>query len=168
MNTSPLLAYSEPRRDTLPDPPEASRPSPQTIHQAGGDQAPVPPKRSLHILCIDDNAQVRQLLDDCLTHFNHRVMVASGGEHGMELFRSAMREKQPYEVVISDWGMPDVNGYEVARTIKAESPNTPIIMMTGWGTMMKEDGETASEVDAVVGKPPNMQELNDLLLRMAV
>ena len=137
MNTSPLLAYSEPRRDTLPDPPEASRPSPQTIHQAGGDQAPVPPKRSLHILCIDDNAQVRQLLDDCLTHFNHRVMVASGGEHGMELFRSAMREKQPYEVVISDWGMPDVNGYEVARTIKAESPNTPIIMMTGWGTIMK-------------------------------
>jgi DNA-binding response OmpR family regulator len=168
MNTSPLLAYSEPRRDTLPDPPEASRPSPQTIHQAGGDQAPVPPKRSLHILCIDDNAQVRQLLDDCLTHFNHRVMVASGGEHGMELFRSAMREKQPYEVVISDWGMPDVNGYEVARTIKAESPNTPIIMMTGWGTIMREDGETASEVDAVVGKPPNMQELNDLLLRMAV
>ena len=168
MNTSPLLAYSEPRRDTLPDPPEASRPSPQTIHQAGGDQAPVPPKRSLHILCIDDNAQVRQLLDDCLTHFNHRVMVASGGEHGMELFRSAMREKQPYEVVISDWGMPDVNGYEVARTIKAESPNTPIIMMTGWGTIMREEGETASEVDAVIGKPPNMQELNDLLLRMAV
>jgi DNA-binding response OmpR family regulator len=79
-----------------------------------------------------------------------------------------MREKQPYEVVISDWGMPDVNGYEVARTIKAESPNTPIIMMTGWGTIMREDGETASEVDAVVGKPPNMQELNDLLLRMAV
>ena len=40
-------------------------------------------------------------------------------------------------------------------------------MMTGWGTMMKEEGETASEVDAVVGKPPNMQELNDSLLRIA-
>jgi hypothetical protein len=40
-------------------------------------------------------------------------------------------------------------------------------MMTGWGTMMKEDGETASEVDAVSTKPPRMQELNDLLLRMA-
>ncbi len=56
----------------------------------------------------------------------------------------------------------------MARTIKAESPNTLIIMMTGWGTIMKEDGEKAPEVDAVVGKPPNMQELNDLLLRMAV
>ncbi len=136
---------------------------PQTVR----DTSPqVKPKRSLHILCIDDDAQVRQLLDDCLTHFNHRVMVASGGEHGMELFRTAMLKNQPYEVVITDLGMPKMDGHQVARTIKAESPNTPIIMMTGWGTIMREEGETASEVDAVIGKPPRMQELNDLLLRI--
>ena len=39
-------------------------------------------------------------------------------------------------------------------------------MMTGWGTMMKEDGETAPEVDAVVGKPPRIQELNSLILQL--
>jgi len=136
---------------------------PQTVP---GTSPQVKPKRSLHILCIDDDAQVRQLLDDCLTHFNHRVMVASGGEHGMELFRTAMLKNQPYEVVITDLGMPKMDGHQVARTIKAESPNTPIIMMTGWGTIMREEGETASEVDAVIGKPPRMQELNDLLLRV--
>jgi signal transduction histidine kinase/CheY-like chemotaxis protein len=125
-------------------------------------------KRSLNILCIDDDEKVRQLLNDCLTHFKHRVMVAAGGKDGVELFRTAMREKQPYEVVITDLGMPDIDGHHVARTIKAESPNTLIIMMTGWGAIMKEDGEKAPEVNAVVGKPPNMQELNDLLLRMAV
>src|SRR5208282_760132 len=124
-------------------------------------------KRSLHILCIDDDEQVRQLLNDCLTHFNHRVTVASGGKLGVELFRTAMREKQPYEVVITDLGMPEIDGHHVARTIKAESPKTPVIMITGWGTIMKEDGESTPEVDAVVGKPPNKQELNDLLLRMA-
>jgi len=133
---------------------------------ARGALPQVKPKRSLHILCIDDDAQVRQLLDDCLTHFNHRVMVASGGEHGMELFRTAMQKNQPYEVVITDLGMPKMDGHQVARTIKAESPNTPVIMMTGWGTIMKEEGETASEVDAVIGKPPRMNELNDLLLRI--
>ena len=122
--------------------------------------------RSLRILCIDDDAQIRQLLDDCLTHFNHRVMVASGGEHGIKLFRTAMRENQPYEVVITDLGMPKMDGHQVARTIKAESPSTPIIMMTGWGTIMREEGETALEVDAVIGKPPRMNELNDLLLRV--
>ena len=131
-----------------------------------GTSPQVKPKRSLHILCIDDDAQVRQLLDDCLTHFNHRVMVASGGEHGMELFRTAMLKNQPYEVVITDLGMPKMDGHQVARTIKAESPNTPIIMMTGWGTIMREEGETALEVDAVIGKPPRMKELNDLLLRI--
>jgi len=123
-------------------------------------------KRSLHILCIDDDAQIRQFLNDCLTHFNHRVRVASGGKHGLELFRTATLESQPYEVVITDLGMPDMDGQRVARTIKAESPNTRVIMMTGWGTFMGDDRETALQVDAVVGKPARMQELNDLVLRI--
>ena len=63
--------------------------------------------------------------------------------------------------------MPQMDGYQVARTIKAEAPHTPIIMMTGWGVMMKEDGETVPDVDVVVNKPPRMHELNELLLRMA-
>jgi signal transduction histidine kinase len=132
----------------------------------GDTQIQTRSKRSLNVLCIDDDAQVRQLLKDCLTHFNHRVMVASGGKQGMELFRTALSKKQSYDVVITDLGMPDVDGHHVARTIKGESPGTPVIMMTGWGTTMRDDGETAPEVDAVIGKPPHMQELNDLLLRV--
>jgi CheY-like chemotaxis protein len=124
-------------------------------------------ERSLLILCIDDDPQVRDFLSDCLTHFNHRVMVASGGKHGLELFRTATLQNQPYEVVITDLGMPDIDGNRVARTIKAESPNTPVIMMTGWGTTIVDDGENVPGVDIVVSKPPRMQELNDLLLRMA-
>ena len=93
-------------------------------------------------------------------------MVASGGKDGVEFFRTASLKKEPYDVVITDLGMPDIDGHNVARTIKAESPHTPVIMMTGWGTIMKEDGENAPEVDAVVGKPPHMQELNELLLRV--
>jgi signal transduction histidine kinase len=122
--------------------------------------------RSLYILCIDDEPQIRQLLNDCLTKFNHQVTVASTGKSGLELFRAAMLRNHPYEVVVTDLGMPEVDGHQVARTIKAESPSTPVIMMTGWGTMMKEDGETSPEVDAVVGKPPRIQELNDLLIRV--
>jgi DNA-binding NtrC family response regulator len=171
MNGSPIVTYSERLPNTLPDlsdRPEVSGHCLQTINQAGGDMAQTKPKRSLHILCIDDDAQVRQLLNDCLTHFNHRVMVASGGKHGMELFRTALLKNQPYEVVITDLGMPEIDGHHVARTIKAESPNTPVIMMTGWGTIMSDEGDTALEVDAVVGKPPDMQELNDLLLRITM
>ena len=59
---------------------------------------------------------MRQLLHDCLTHFNHKVMVASGGKEGLEMFRTAASEKHPYEVVITDLGMPDMDGHHVART----------------------------------------------------
>ncbi|HWY77483.1 MAG TPA: response regulator, partial [Verrucomicrobiae bacterium] len=124
------------------------------------------PTQSLRVLCIDDDGPIRQLLEDCLTGFKHRVVTASSGEQGIELFRAARRKNEPFEAVITDLGMPRMDGYQVARIIKAESSRMPIIMMTGWGSMMKEDGETAPEVDAMVGKPPDIQRLNDLLLRV--
>jgi DNA-binding response OmpR family regulator len=147
--------------------PEVSRPGRQTIRRAGRDMTQTKPKRSLYILFIDDEPQIREFMTVCLSQFEHRVMVASGGKQGLEMFRTAMLKNQPFEMVITDLGMPEVDGRVVARTIRAESPNTPIIMMTGWGVMMKEDGETVPDVDVVVNKPPRMHELNDLLLRMA-
>jgi CheY-like chemotaxis protein len=123
-------------------------------------------KRSLHILCIDDDPRIREFMTDCLKHFEHQVVVAPGGKQGLELFRSATLENHPYEVVITDLGMPGIDGRQVARMIKAESPQTPVIMLTGWGTMMKEEGETVPSVDVVVNKPMRIAELNDLLLRM--
>ena len=138
------------------------------IDHVPGRGAPPQPKRkrSLYILCIDDDEQIRDFMSVCLTRFEHRVTVASGGKHGLELFRAATLENHPYEVVITDLGMPDIDGQRVARTIKAESPNTPVIMMTGWGTFMGDDGGTPPSVDVVVGKPTRMQELNDLVLRI--
>jgi signal transduction histidine kinase/CheY-like chemotaxis protein len=121
---------------------------------------------SLHILCIDDEEANCQLLTDCLTHFNHRVVTATNGNEGIDLFRAARGKNEPFQAVITDLGMPKMDGYQVARTIKAESAQTPVIMMTGWGSMMKEDGEATPSVDALLGKPPQIKELNDLLQRL--
>ena len=127
---------------------------------------PDKPSRPLNILCVDDEESIRQLLKDCLVHFNHRVTLATTGKEGLELFRAARKKKQPYEVVITDLGMPDIDGHRVARHIKAESPGTPVIMITGWGTIMEENKETIPDVDAVMNKPPHMHQLNRLLLRL--
>ena len=118
------------------------------------------------VLVLDEATSNLDLLSRRLMRDDHQVTTASSGKQGLEMFRSALRKKQPYETVITDLGMPDVDGHQVARTIKAESPGTPVIMMTGWGTIMKEDGELVSEVDAVVGKPPRIGELNNLLLKL--
>ncbi len=136
--------------------------------EAGRGDLPQPGfRRSVCILCIDDDPLVREFMKDCLTYFKHRVTVASGGKQGLELFRNARLKNQPYDIVVTDLGMPDIDGHQVARAIKAESPGTPVILMTGSGSTLNEDGKTASAVDAVVGKPPRMQELNDLLIQMA-
>lgn len=124
------------------------------------------PKRTFHILCIDDEEPIRILLEDTLANFHHRVATAANGEEGLQAFRAARQEKRPFDVVITDLGMPNMDGQQLARTIKAEAPLTPIIMMTGWGAMLQEDGKAGPEVDAVVGKPPRIQELNDLIQRI--
>jgi CheY-like chemotaxis protein len=121
------------------------------------------PSRPLRILCIDDEPQLRDVLRDILGQHNHSVKVAANGKVGLEMFRSSLHKGEPYEVVITDLAMPDIDGHYVARTIKAESPETPIIMLTGWGTMLEVDRATADEVDAVLGKPPRAQELSNVL-----
>jgi signal transduction histidine kinase len=83
----------------------------------------IKPGGPLHILCIDDEEANCQLLVDCLSHFNHRVVTASSGNQGIELFRSARGKNEPFEAVITDLGMPSMDGYQLARIIKAESPS---------------------------------------------
>ena len=122
--------------------------------------------RSLSVLCIDDEPQVRKLMEDYLSKLGHHVTVASGGPQGVDLFRSAQLTDRRFEAVITDLGMPDFDGNKVAGAIKAISPETPIIMLTGWGTMMKSEGEKSPEIDALVSKPPRMAELNKLLLQL--
>lgn len=122
--------------------------------------------RSLRILCIDDEEKVRQLLLDCLQQLGHRVSVEADGKGGVRAFLAAVTEKQPFDVVVTDLGMPGLDGQQVARAIKAESPATPVVMMTGWGSMMQEEGQKMIEVDVVVSKPPKVYELNSLLLKL--
>ncbi|HTY89073.1 MAG TPA: response regulator [Candidatus Acidoferrum sp.] len=146
---------------------ESSWPAPHEIGPPPVVLQPTPPHRSLHVLCIDDDEQILESLKDCLAHFGHRVKVASGGKYGIEMFCTAVLKSEPYDMVITDLSMPDVNGYEVTRQIKAESPDTPLVLMTGAGTTKEEARLMSAPVDAVVGKPPRMRELNALLLALA-
>ena len=122
---------------------------------------------ALRILCIDDEKHVLQLLSDCLSPFGHRVTTAPNGQDGLELFRAAKSEKLPFQAVITDLGMPGFDGRQVARAIKGESPETPVIMLTGWGGEIREEKEKISEVDVVIEKPPSIQHLHDTLVRVS-
>jgi CheY-like chemotaxis protein len=157
MNASPIAANLE-----LP---EVSPNGLPTIKPVNGHSIHPPGQRSLSVLCVDDEEGIRELLMVCLSEFGHRVTVAACGMDGIKSFRAAQKS-QPFDVVVTDMGMPDINGLMVARTIKAESPATPVVMLTGWGKSVRDDGDNISAVDVVVDKPPHIHELNGLLLRL--
>jgi signal transduction histidine kinase/ActR/RegA family two-component response regulator len=121
------------------------------------------PLSALRILCIDDEPLLREMLKQILEAGGHTVEVADGGESGLELFREAVRREEQFNVVITDLGMPHLDGRQLSNIIKRESPETPVIMLTGWGTMMKEDGDVPAQVDGVLSKPPKISELFAML-----
>jgi DNA-binding NarL/FixJ family response regulator len=66
-------------------------------------------------------------------------------------------------VVITDLGMPHVDGRAVAAAVKAAAPGTAILMLTGWGQRLMGTGEVPPEVQAVLSKPPRINELRQKL-----
>ncbi len=107
-------------------------PRPQRTEALPGSRLAGP----LHLLCIDDEPLLRELLKEVLEFYRHRVEVADGGEAGLQAFQKANTRGEPFDAVITDLGMPGVNGREVAEKIKTQSPKTPVIMLTGWGSML--------------------------------
>jgi CheY-like chemotaxis protein len=59
--------------------------------------------------------------------------------------------------------MPHVDGRNVASAIKRESPETPVIMLTGWGERLLAEGNAPVNVDRVLGKPPRLKEIREAL-----
>jgi len=121
---------------------------------------------SLRILCIDDEPLLREMLREILEFYHHRVETADGGEAGLRLFQNARTQGRPFDLVITDLGMPGVNGRQVAERVKGQSPQTAVIMLTGWGTMLEEKGESANQVDAVLSKPPRVNELLETVAKV--
>jgi signal transduction histidine kinase/ActR/RegA family two-component response regulator len=119
--------------------------------------------RHTKILLIDDDPVLLTSLREVLVHDGHQVQTASGGRVGIEAFRDALKAGKPFPVVITDLGMPHVDGRAVAAAIKAAAPATSIIMLTGWGQRLVASGETPPDVVAVVSKPPRIAELRQVI-----
>jgi signal transduction histidine kinase/CheY-like chemotaxis protein len=120
----------------------------------------------LSILCVDDEPLLRDLLREMLERDGHKVEVSDGGQSGVEAFRQAQKRGKPFDVVITDLGMPYLDGRQLAKILKKESPATPVVMLTGWGAFMKEEGEAPAQVDGVLSKPPRSKELRETLCRL--
>jgi signal transduction histidine kinase/CheY-like chemotaxis protein len=133
--------------------------------------APDPPldavglKANLRILIVDDDPMLLKSLRDTLEGDGHTVTAAGTGQSGIDAFRAACGGVRAFSVVITDLGMPYVDGRQVAAAVKSASPSTPVIMLTGWGQRMVQDGDIPAQVDVLLNKPPRLPELRSALAR---
>jgi signal transduction histidine kinase/ActR/RegA family two-component response regulator len=130
--------------------------------QAPGITPKLPPR--LRILVVDDDPLLLQSLRSTLETDGHAVDIATGGQEGIDLFRAECDGDNPFAVVITDLGMPYVDGRKVAGAVKAASSETPVIMLTGWGRRMAVE-DSISQADCILAKPPKLTELREALYR---
>jgi two-component system CheB/CheR fusion protein len=117
-------------------------------------------ERLRRVLIADDNRDGAEVLEMFLTMAGHEVYVAHGGE---EAFAVAARCRP--DVAVLDIGMPDLNGYELARRIRHEAWGAEIMLiaLTGWGQESDKRIARAAGFDHHLTKPVNPDRLNDLL-----
>jgi CheY-like chemotaxis protein len=120
----------------------------------------------LRVLVIDDDPLVTKSLRDTLEADGHLVTITNGGQEGIDVFGRTAEGAEKFAVVITDLGMPYVDGRKVASAIKAASPSTPVIMLTGWGQRLVAEGDIPPHVDRVLNKPPKLRELRTALVEV--
>lgn len=128
------------------------------LSSTAGQPAPVRPAR---ILVIDDEAGVRAVLAAVLVTQGHVVDQAASGPEGL-----AMLEGGCYDVVITDLGMPEMTGWQVAREVKSRWPGTPIALVTGWGESIDQKIMADHGVEALLLKPFSIEKVRALLARL--
>jgi signal transduction histidine kinase len=106
------------------------------------------------ILVIDDEPYVCGVLQDLLAGDGHQVITCEDGESGLTRF-----EAEPFDMVITDFGMPRMSGWDVARFVKLQQPQMPVAMVTGWSDRFDPAEIATRGVDYVVAKPFKLEDI---------
>jgi PAS domain S-box-containing protein len=87
--------------------------------------------RSLRVLLVDDDILVSMGAADMLLDLGHSVIEAQSGAHALKILET----HPPFDIVVTDYAMPGMNGFELAQQIKRSNPRLPIILATGYAEL---------------------------------
>jgi signal transduction histidine kinase len=113
-----------------------------------------------HILLVDDEEGIRKVLDISLSDSGFKVFTAETGKEALDIFR-----KMRPPIVLTDIKMPGMDGIELLRKIKEESPDTEVIMITGHGDMELAIRSLKYDATDFITKPINDDALEIALKR---
>jgi PAS domain S-box-containing protein len=99
-------------------------------------EGPAPPitRRNLRVLLVDDDVLVSMGAADMLVDLGHRVVEAQSAAHALKLLEAEGR----FDVVVTDYAMPGMNGYDLAVTITQAHPELPVVLATGYAELPAE------------------------------
>jgi CheY-like chemotaxis protein len=111
------------------------------------------------ILVVDDNVDAANLTAELLRHYDLDVEVAYGGQEGLAAAKSLMPD-----VIFLDIGMPVLDGYAVAKALRAEAAlrRMKIVALTAWGDQSAREQTQAAGFDLHLVKPAPLSELIDI------
>jgi len=116
-------------------------------------------RRQSRVLLIDDEIDNLEVLQELLELEGHRVDAAASGRAALEHFRRGER----YDLVLCDVGMPQMSGWQVVREIRRIAPSTRVWLLTGWANEISEHDPRLGDVQGVLGKPLDLEQLRSLL-----
>jgi CheY-like chemotaxis protein len=120
--------------------------------------APARTRSTIRILAIDDQAIILDLLTAMCQSLGYEIKTASSGQEGI-----ALASESTFDVVFTDLAMPGMSGLEVAKKIKAQHAETPIILLTGWEASVDSDRLVVSGITEVLYKPFRIEQLTDVI-----
>lgn len=120
--------------------------------------APKIPKQQ--ILVVDDEPLVCDSITRMLAADGHVAETALNAAAALSTFGQTR-----FDLVILDYQMPDMSGYELARAIRRLSPDLPIVMITAYGEALALS-DALRDVDVVISKPFGLRELRDVIAKL--
>lgn len=120
-----------------------------------------PGESPLRVLLVEDDRKVRDVLTLLLHQQGHQVTTADACRKALALFREA-----PFDLVLTDLGLPDGGGEEVVRGIRTLSPVTPVIVVTGWEGALDEYEVHQWGASQILYKPVTGEDLRTVIARL--
>ena len=132
---------------------------------ATGTSSEDPPRPALngHILVVDDDTSVAGFMRDLLETNGLEVTCAFNGSDALQMVATSSRG---FDAVLTDQLMPGMSGVELARSVKAERPNLPVVLYTGYAEGLANHDLESAGLDALVHKPVDVVALLATLARV--
>lgn len=118
-------------------------------------------RNGLHVLFVDDESAIRDVMETELPRRGHRITVCAGGEAALKIL-----EEETPDCVISDINMPGMDGFELARRIRAIQPGLPVMLMTGRSTEEHMLAALREGLFDYLKKPVSMADIDAALTRV--